>query len=546
VPESPDTVMARLRAALRPDRDMIRDYVLNRTFLGGRPFSTRDHYYQDIILRYLSDPDIDFVCHKVAQAGASEIIYRIKLAWCDLHPGYTIALLLPSLKQVQEVMKTRVDNIISESPDLLALRDPMADSTALKIFRNNSIMYALSGRETNTSGSSTITRPIRDITVDELARVDMSIVTAMAVRQRHQEHKTTTYFSTPLFEGLDISYELSLCGEVQASQILCDRCGKYFDHPDFWQQVRLPGYTGQLEDLTLSRLNKYDKDAAYLECPLCYRPTSYNNSRWVDIKGQEANRLHKKGLVIGPFDMPKYVTIPDMLHSLVTMESRDEFCQQVLGQPISRKKSSITKLHYINEYGSGVDVVGIDFGKTSHLLVLRLTGQDQYIVTAVHRIPLGSLRERLIELLDAIQPVCTVADYLPYSEVSTELAATRHNTFVALYNTSPKAVGLYTTKELKDMEGVQQVTIHQLPLFNMLEDLIKTGRVVFADHQPFIKQQLSCMVKVKNKWIKPHGSQSDDHTHHALGYAVTAAKLAAARSGFGIGIGEIHGCATDV
>ena len=79
---------ARLQAALRPTKTSLKDFILHKTRLHGRPFTLKGHEYQGKIIELLTDPDIDLVVTKPSQTGISEVIYRIILGWMNYISGF--------------------------------------------------------------------------------------------------------------------------------------------------------------------------------------------------------------------------------------------------------------------------------------------------------------------------------------------------------------------------------------------------------------------------------------------------------------------------
>ena len=536
----------RITTAIRPHKDIIRDFVINNTYLNGRKFSTKNHEYQDVILEELTDPDIQFVIHKVAQAGASELIYRVLMAYAATVPGYYAALILPSLAQTSEVIKIRINSIIQESPILSKLRDPNVDSASLKRLKNGSIIYGLSG--SGTSKSTVITRPIRTIVVDELARVDMGTVTAMSARQRHQEHKSSIYFSTPLFEGFDIDAELDLCGHLLETILKCTRCGYEF-FPSYYDHVRIPGYTDPLTNLTISKVSKLDLDIdeAYLECPKCNRKTEfgYPHTKWVNVA--EKPNLPKRGIKIGPFDLPHYVSVPDLVRGMIMTDDRNEFDQQFLAIPTPASKSAldVSQVRFERQEPGPINVIGLDIGKFSCLTVGSITEHGALYIHHVEFIPLKDLRTRVHAIVKEYRAAAMVVDYLPYTEVSAFFVNTIPNCWASIYkNTTTVATEMFTLKSKDDeaVGNIKQITINMTPAFDFFADQVVSGLVTYksSSMDNEILKQLSVMRKVRDyrspdvpvyKWVKPRkmsggrDGKAEDHIHHSSVMCLMAQRL---------------------
>ena len=525
----------------------VSEFIFKHTYLNAAPFSTKHHEYQDKIIEILSDPDVDFVLSKVAQAGASEVIYRIKLSFAYLTPNYYSALILPSLGQVTEVMKVRIAQIIAEAPLLAHAIDPKIDSASLKRLRNGSVLYALSGSKD--SKSTAITRPIRDITVDELARVSMKTVTAMSNRQRHQEHKSTTFFSTPLYEGFDISAELENCGVIWENILRCSRCGHEF-FPDFYRHVRVPGYSDPVRALTVRKIavKNLDISSAYLECPKCARQTEfgYPYTRWVNTA--ERSNLPKIGMKIGPFDLPRFVSPGDLIKAMVTNQDRNDFEQQALGIPTSRKNSAldITQLKFENHLPGGVNVFGLDVGKILWMTIGTVRDQQVYIHTVIP-IKLKDIRVELPKIINEFRCIGGVMDLMPETSLARELVAATPGMWAAEYRVYRKPRPELFSLDVRDDEStgkVKLVTINMSPAFDLFADMVTTQLLTYrtSEYDETILDHLQVMRRVRDgklsqhgqtvyKWVKPKklaisGASDDDHLHHSSVYCMVAARIA--------------------
>lgn len=536
------------RSQTKSTRDAIKSFILEETRLNGEPFTLKDHEYQEMVIDLHLDPDADFVCSKVAQTGISEVIYRIKLAYAYLVPGYFSALILPSLGQVSEVMKVRIAAIINESKSLRSMVDPKIDSASLKRLLNNSILYALSG--SGTSKSTGITRPIRDITVDELARVDMDTVTSMTSRQKRQAHKSTSFFSTPIFAGYDISAEIELCGKVMEAILQCSRCNHEF-FPSFYDDVKIPNYNGALGGLTIKKVafEEIDIKNSFLECPRCRRkiPFGYPHTKWVDTA--ENSNLPKVGMKIGPFDSPSFVQPVDLIKEMVTNTDRNEFEQQALGIPTSYKDSSldVTQIRFENADPGSLNVMGVDVGKWVWVTIGSVTDAQLYIHT-IRRVALKDAREDIPKIYSEFRCVCGVMDLLPNQELSTSFTRTIPNFWCAIYKTYKTPRPELFSLAMRDDEAVgtiKQVTINMSPAMDHMAGLITDGMISFrhTEMDQTLLNHMKVMRRIKDsklsdelrvpvyRWVKPgklsdsSGGSSEDHCHHSTLYSTIAAKL---------------------
>ena len=539
--------LTRITTAIKPQKEVIKEFVTKKTYLHGRLFNTDDHEYQNLLMEELVNPDIQFVLHKVAQAGASEVIYRVLLAFGATIPSYSAALVLPSLEHTREVMKTRIASIIDESPTLRSLKDSKVDSSSLKRMTNGSVIYGLSG--SGTSKSTTISRPLRTIVADELQYISMTTLSGMASRQRHQKHKSTIYFSSPRYSDSDIDAEIQLCGHIWQAELRCNRCNHDF-FPSYYDDVRIPGFNDELTTLNLQKVNKLDLDLtkSYLECPKCKRKIPYGppHTHWINVAKHP--NLPKRGMKIGPFDLPKFVTTADLVADMVKMDdNRPEFDCQFLAIPISSSKNSldITQIKFENDDPGTLNVFGLDVGKQSCLTIGSLSEGRVYI-HHIEFLPVGSIRKDLPEILRQFRCVAGVIDLMPYSEVAAHFVNTIPNTWAAVYRNTvadAKKLELFNLK-IKDDEAlgtIRVVNINMTPAFDYFADQILNGLISYKSSplDKAVKEQLSIMSRQRDysvgridddeaivyRWRKPSGKKQDDHIHHSSIYCTMAAKL---------------------
>lgn len=536
--------LTRITTAIRPQKDVIKKFVTEKTSLLGRPFTTLHHEYQDLLLEELVDPDIQFVCHKIAQAGASEIIYRILMAYAATIPGFSAALVMPSLIQTSETFKIRLAGIIDESPTLKALMDKKVDSASLKRLTNGSCIYGLSG--SGTSKSTTISRPIRCIVADELQYISMKTLSSMAARQRHQEHKSTIYFSSPRFKDSDIDLEIQKCGHIWQAILKCNKCNHEF-FPNFWDNVKLPGFNNPIRSLTLNKVTNANLNISesYLECPKCNRPIpfGYPHTTWVNTA--ESPNMPKRGMKIGPFDLPHYIGPKELIADMVRMDDRNEFKCQFLAEPISARENAldITQIKFENHDPGTLNVFGLDIGKYSCLTIGSILEGRLYI-HKIEFLPVKSIRQDLVKLLNEYRCVSGVIDLLPYTELTAHFINTVPNTWAAIYaNTiqSARKLELFTLKSKDDeaVGNIKVININMTPAFDSFADQIVNSLITYKSSSAdnLILDQLAVMSRQRDyrggigdnietsfRWMKPNG-RAEDHIHHSSLYCYLAGKL---------------------
>jgi len=529
---------SRLESALRPTAHSIRDFILTKTKLHGRPFTLKGHEYQGKIIELLTNPDVDLVVTKPSQTGISEVIYRIVLGWMNYISGFSAAIVFPTRAMSNEVFSTRINPIINDCVPLRAIRNKDVDSNSTKMFLNDSILYAL-GASMN-SKNTVINRPIRTVIADELARCDLGVITALRSRQRHQDHRSSVYFSTPLFEGADIDAEMGKCGVIHEQVLKCSRCGHFF-FPDFYKNARLPGFNEEIKFLKQEHIDKMhlDLSTAYLECPKCGRETSYEyeDFEWVDTA--ENPKRPKVGLRLSAFCMPKYVKVPNMLEDWLAYVDKVEFHQQVLGLPASKSDTTMdtSQMVFDNHEHGTINVWGLDLGKICHLTIASVEQDRVYSHTRV-KIPLKDLRQEVPKYLSSFGCIAGVVDLMPYSDIAVEFCNKFPNTWTAIYTDPAKpSPELFkpTIKDDSDLGKVRQLEINKNLCIDTYVNELMNGRFAFKDtgdkrdvinhHESMRRVRNPKYMELRYQWIKMQGNKTVDHWLHSSVYVFAASRL---------------------
>jgi hypothetical protein len=422
------------------------------------------------------------------------------------------------------------------------MKDRKVDSASLKRLINGSCIFGLSG--SGTSKSTTISRPLRCIVADELQYISMKTLSSMAARQRHQEHKSTIYFSSPRFKDSDIDLEIQKCGHIWQAILKCERCNHEF-FPNFWENVKLPGFNDPLQSLTLSKITNLELDVSksYLECPKCHKPTPFGHphTEWVNVA--ESPNLPKRGMKIGPFDLPHYVKPSDLITDMVKMDDRNEFKCQFLAEPISARENAldITQVKFENHEAGQLNVFGLDVGKHSCLTIGSIIEGRLYI-HRVEFLPLKSIRIDLPKLLREYRCVSGVIDLLPYTELTAHFVNTVPNTWAAVYansSQSAKKLELFSLKSKEDeaVGNIKIININMTPAFDYFADQVVNGLIAYkaSSMDNLVLDQLSVMSRqrdyrgsedefVSYRWMKPNG-KAEDHIHHSSLYCSMASRL---------------------
>lgn len=520
----------RLKAGYSPNATSLTRFITEETYINLKKYSFFGHEYQEYFTKLIEiDPNVDITAEKCSQIGLSEICFRIVLSLMAINPGYSVIYAMPSKTFAMEVLKTRIAGIIDQSPQLRDLISREVDSASVKMFKNGSILFAL-GASTNSS-ASLINRPVTLAVTDELDRCDYATHTGLRSRQTHSVNKPRIAISTPTAPGVGINAEAE-GRQVHYQVFVCVHCGKEFV-PDYYEQVKVPGFTEPLSTLTAEkvRAQNLNIDQAYHHCPHCHAKANPRNRQWV-VDNNTSRKIH---LRLTPFDAPYFITPSDLVTSQLTYSSRAEFDNQALGLPSQLSDATIdrTSILFTNDpVPDGIKVAGLDLGKQSHYLQGTLTDGLLHI----HRpevIEVSDIETNISINIATENIVSIVSDSLPFLDTVHRLSVKHAQFWGAVYSVPKQPQPELFKIKIRTEEMVRQVNIQKNLFMDHVAALIASHQIVF--HSSAFDEQLvrhfTDMRRVRDhqfsemryKWVK--SVKGVDHWWHALCYLVCASKL---------------------
>lgn len=521
-------------------------WISDNTFIAGKHYSYKDHEYQQKILD-CDAPQI--VVRKASQVGISELSVRKSLAMCGMIKNFTVIYTLPTATFAGVLSKTRVDPVIAESPYLKAM---LTDTNNVEVKQLGTSFLYLRGAA---SGNAPISIPADMLIHDELDFSDPQIITQYQSRLTHSKYKMKLKLSTPTVPGKGIDFEFQR-SKRHFNFVKCSCCGHQFV-PDYYEHVRIPGFTGDLRDLTKKNLHQVSHNLAYVECPSCKGKPSLlpEHREWVCENNDENHIQH--GFQVSPFDAPNIITPGYLVEASTQYQSVSDYINFNLGLPYFSQESvlspdEIRGVITSERHEGGVHVMGIDLGMTCHI-VLACTSWDGSM-QIVHReaVPLQLLRQKYIDLRLKYRVRMSVIDSLPYTDMVLALQALDQNLYASVY-TNTKGTDLFTVKKREENEerGMQQqrsILVNRDKTFDALMAFVRSGQfsILRADRQELddelvahftdmrrIKDWDSQGQEIRFKWIKSEVGL--DHLWFATSYAFLAKFIIGAADGAGGG-----------
>jgi hypothetical protein len=543
--------LQRLKAATvsKLTLDNIPEWIVQNTYLNGRPYSFMHHEYQEKILR---DQSQETVTRKCSQVGLSEKMARKSVALCSLTRGYTVAYTLPTAAFAATFMRTRIDPIIQSSPYLSSMIHTTTDNAEVKRF-GDSYLY-LKGCQ---SENAPISVPCDHLIHDEIDFSSSETISQYQSRLTHSPYRRKDKLSTPTLPNRGIDYEFQR-SRRHFNKVKCSHCNHWFI-PSFYEHVVVPGWDGPLNEITKANLFMTRYREAYLSCPSCggvpdLRP---QHREWVCENPGE--HYIAAGYQVTPFDCG-LITPAYLVEAQTQYKKLTDFVNFNLGLPAEDKESVLTReeldacLKAPGETAVGSYVMGLDVGMVSWCVVGRVEADQHITIVHVEPVPAARLRERYGELVRVFRVRMTVMDALPFTETVLALQHMFRNLFAAIFTRS-KNLETFTIRDRDEetKEGVQelrQVNINRDKAMDALMDTIRSGGIskVSDEHDEAWVSHCTAMSRIKEwtpdaelsyVWRKP--DSGDDHLWFATLYMHVASQILGVSKRTGVMLSPILG-----
>jgi hypothetical protein len=543
--ESTQQHIARLRQATvdQYSRSSLSRWVTENTFISGRPFSFKGHEFQQ---RIMDDESQEIVIIKSAQLGISEMSMRMALAMVMTMPdAFSVGYIFPTAGFSSQYMKTRLNPIIQGSPLLRnSVSSEDLDSAEVKTFGPGRQFYAKGAA----SGNSAISTTLDATFMDEFSFMDQQVAGDYTSRLIHSKYKIKVKLSTPTFpsDPIDTAFQNS---RQWRSMCRCHHCNEVF-YPDYYEHVKIPGFSGHLDEITSENLFRYDYNKAALLCPGCGKaPNLGPEGRFWDCANLSEGHL-ATGYRLSPFDASSIITIPYLVEASTSYANKAKFRQFNLGQASADSESGLTESDLdlagveMNVSPFSTHVMGIDLGMVCHIMVGGMAPDGKLVVVHQERVPLVKFKERYWALKSLYFVSVTVSDIQPYTDLIMGLCAEDPNLYGASYITR-QGLELFDVRQrdensLEAIGHLRQVSVNRNAVFDRLLYEFRDGAIVIRKTQEWdvIRRHLQDMKRASatlrngeftSVWQK--SSKGQDHYHHTLAYLFIASQLRGIASG---------------
>jgi len=510
-------------------------WITTNTYINGELYSFTDHEYQHAVL---SDGSREIVVRKCSQVGLSETSARMALALCAVTRGYTVAYTLPTAGFASTFMKTRIDPVIAGSPYLKDMLQGELDNTEVKKI-GDSFLYLRGAQSSN----APISVPCDHLIHDEVDFSDPEVLSQYQSRLTHSKYKRKTKLSTPTLPDRGIDYEFQR-SRRKYNLIKCNHCNHWFQ-PDYFTHVRVPGFKGNLRDITKANLHTIEYVDAFVECPKCGKQPSLQPQHREWVCENPDDNFVASGFQVSPFDAPNIITPGFLIEASTQYKRYVDFINFGLGLPTLDQDATLTEEELglcinaeLEEVG-GSYVMGVDMGMTCHFVIGKVRSDSTLRIVLVEQVPVAQVRKRYEELRMIWRPRITIMDSQPYTETVLNLQQTDSRLYGSVY-TRQKGLALFNVVDREEdrdegEQDLRQININRDRALDSLMDFIRMGnlskRSCLLDDT--WKRHLTDMRRVKDwdnqaqeivyRWMK--SEQAEDHFHHATLYMYIASMV---------------------
>jgi hypothetical protein len=532
--------LARLRQATtnRYSRSDLGRWVKENTYINGRNFSFVDHEFQE---RIINDQSQEIVIIKSAQLGISEMSMRMALAMIMTMPdGFSVGYIFPTSGFSQQYMRTRLEPIINNSPMLRASSSSEdLDNSSVKTFGPGRQLYAKGAA----TGNAAISTSLDACFYDEFSFMDQQVAGDYTSRLIHSKHKIKVKLSTPTFPGDAISSAFD-SSKRWYNFVKCEHCNETF-YPDYYKHVKIPGFSGHLDDITVENLHTFDYQNAQMLCPHCGLAPSLQPEHRLWVCENPDENFNATGYRLSPFDAPNVISLPYLIEASTSYANKAKFRQFNLGLASADNEAGITE-EDLNEIGLEcaqtpftTHVMGVDLGMTCHFLVAGVGADMKMGVVHMERVPLARFKERYHNLRAQFRVSVTVSDIQPYTDMVMSLAQEDPNLYGAAYIVK-SGLDLFSINSReediqKGLGALKQIIVNRNALLDRLLVEIREKRVwlkkmpveweVFKRHVQDMKRAAATQRNGEFTSLWQKSSKGNDHYHHALGYCWIASQL---------------------
>jgi hypothetical protein len=472
---------------------------------------------------------------KPAQIGMTTATMAYILAAASTQKKFNSIYSLPTSNDAQKLVTTKLDPLIQGSPELKRILDYHVDNNELKKLGNNFIFIRGSRSET-----AALSISADALVADEIDRSDPDTLKQFRSRLQASELQIIKQFSTPTIEGVGIAKEAETSKRYRHMG-KCACCGNVW-LPTYHTDIIIPGYNGDLKEITKTSIKDVEWQKARWNCPSCGKDPQLHPStlEWVCENVQDNYEAHT--YYVTPITACLVLKPAYLVRTSTEFNTRSEWANQTLGETCEEENEQIvltdidaaetqndlnsTEIHYF----------GADMGTFCAVSIGRMTQEGFLIVVYRELVPLANFEKRRLELIRKYKCIVSVHDTQPYVTEIMRICDMDANAYGAIFTTT-KTTEMYTLQEkLENPEegrlNLRMLKINRTVALDAIRDLFKERKILMTktEKSDNFKDQYVSLKRVQHfvkdeltfQWVK---TDKEDHMMFSLLYLYLAIKL---------------------
>lgn len=515
-------------------------FVEKNIYLEGQKYGFGEKYgfQRDII----NDTERVTNVVKLAQIGMTTATMAYLLAAVATQPKFNAIYALPTSNDANKLTTTKLNPLITESPELRRLVDPDVNNSELKKIGKNFIFIRGSRSET-----AALSISADCLVADEIDRCDPDTLRQFRSRLQASDLQIIKQFSTPTVAGVGISKEAET-SRRHYHMATCDCCGHIW-LPSYHTDIVIPGFFGNMEEVNKTNIKDLAWKEAHWKCPSCGQNPNLHPSRlqWVcenPTDSYDANTYYVSPVTACLVIKPSY-----LVRTSTEFNTRSEWKNQVLGETSEEKDDQLTlgdieAAEITGDFTSSeIHYLGCDMGLICSAAVGRPAEDGTMLVVHREEIPIGLFKQRIGELKREYRIATSVFDAYPYVPTITEMCDHDPNSYGSIF-TSSKSPELFTLQEKVENAEEGKLNLRLLKInrtvgLDNIKDLFKAQKVILAQCAASTKMRpqylsLKRVQKFVNDELTYMYEKTDgqDHAHFALMYLNIAIQLRGRTAGW--------------
>lgn len=478
----------------------------------------------------VDSPSHLFLCGRgMIPTHNTEIQIRKAITLLIRTPNTSLIYTMPNERMFKRISKARIQPLLKYDK---AFRQDAQDKTqqSMDLMRiGTSYLYVTGSSEADATSINA-----DFVFNDEIDLTPPDMLSLFNSRLQGSDHRVSQRFSTPTYEGfgVDKGYARSDQHEYILKCAACNHHQVPLFNRDF---VRVDGMPDDCDSFIHLSSKLVDSGQVKLEtakvyCEKCHKPLNladHDNREWV---AKYPSRTLNRGYRVRTFSTHRLdpVYCFTQMFKYLEKDNLKGFHNTVLGEPYTNEDQKMSDSDVDAMFGYAgcppIDntlphFIGIDVGKTCHIVVARMEGTEKIRVVEFMTCPSSAIQSFVDSMRAKYNIISGLMDRYPYTPTANAIREASDGKIAPAHYTVNKPIALVTN----GLDKLDYVQINRTHVLDSVFFGIKKRNLFldgFGKFKTMIIEHLVDMVREENDekipvWVKLNGN---DHFFHALGY----------------------------